>query len=518
MLGDSMKSIHLCVAVALAPTCLSAQQGSKPFRPASAPIRSVEPQYAITLTDTVAMRARVTATLPYVGRRLSMDYWIPQRNLWRDRVLDLVVRDSAGRQLPVAPADSDAWEVAGAYAGRVTLDYVVDLGYTRDPMPIWKAKNLGFRFPGGALLSARPFIIAADTDETPSPRRIAITLPDGWDLAAPWTPEPRPASSPGVHTFTATSLLDLVRNSFVTGHFTRSIARRQSFTLTLALLDRMARDASQVVTNARSLLTQYQTLFPRTGTGTYLMALFYAEDGDGEAWERSAALAFGDRIGPENVMLFPNTIAHELLHYWNPRRFAPADGEREGWLSEGFTEYYANRAILRAGLWTRQQYLDKLARHLGNYAYWWYSPVFAGVTIREAGLDKTKNRFGVYDGGATVALCLDLLIRQRTGGTRSLDDVMRALFDFGATGKRYTYDDVVRVLVSVGGEEMRPFMTRYVSGRELLPFQLLLGDAAVAVRTSALGGEAYISSVASPTVSQTVLQAAWLGVPLGEHR
>jgi predicted metalloprotease with PDZ domain len=74
-------------------------------------------------------------------------------------------------------------------------------------------------------------------------------------------------------------------------------------------------------------------------------------------------------------------------------------------------------------------------------------------------------KVSVYHKGALVALLLDLTLRQLHGHTRSLDDVMRRLYeDFGKTGKGYTDEDYARIVGEVAGRKMQVYFDKFING------------------------------------------------------
>jgi predicted metalloprotease with PDZ domain len=133
-------------------------------------------------------------------------------------------------------------------------------------------------------------------------------------------------------------------------------------------------------------------------------------------------------------------IAHELFHAWNARRLRPAElvpydlqraqPARSLWITEGFTEYFAHRAMLRAGLWTRARYLDRVGEEAARAV----EAARRGLSIEESAelAWSTPDEAGgdpdaYYAQGHLVALALDATLRATTGGTRSLADVLQDL-------------------------------------------------------------------------------------------
>jgi predicted metalloprotease with PDZ domain len=119
-------------------------------------------------------------------------------------------------------------------------------------------------------------------------------------------------------------------------------------------------------------------------------------------------------------------LAHEYLHTWFPHAFGGHLTQDEAlgyWFSEGFTDYYAGRVLLDAGLWTFADFVDDLNRVLLRYAA---SPA------RTANAADIATRFWTdpnvqrtpYDRGLLLALTLERAVRSATAGAAGLDDVL----------------------------------------------------------------------------------------------
>jgi len=91
-----------------------------------------------------------------------------------------------------------------------------------------------------------------------------------------------------------------------------------------------------------------------------------------------------------------------------------------------------------------------------------------------------------YDKGAILGLLLDLEIRRRSDNSRSLDDVMRALYtDYFKRGRNYTPEDFQREAERAAGSSLEEFFRRYVRGREELDYNAALGWVGLRLDTSA---------------------------------
>jgi predicted metalloprotease with PDZ domain len=182
-------------------------------------------------------------------------------------------------------------------------------------------------------------------------------------------------------------------------------------------------------------------------------------------------------------------ISHEYFHTWNVKRLRPSeftryDYARENytellWFFEGFTSYYDDLLLRRAGLIDNTHYLKLLTKTINQVAQ---TPGAKVQSAAQASFDawvkyyrqdeNTPNAtVSYYTKGALVALCLDLSLRKN--GQTSLDAVMRGLWHRCAGGPM-TEDDVLAVLTELTGPALAKKLTQWVHGTNDLPLKQLL--------------------------------------------
>ena len=181
-------------------------------------------------------------------------------------------------------------------------------------------------------------------------------------------------------------------------------------------------------------------------------------------------------------------VSHELFHAWQVKRikpaaFAPYDFSRENhtrllWAFEGLTSYYEELFLVRAGLMTRARFLEVISERLTALER---APGRHRMAVSEASFDawiryyrqdenSENSSVSYYLKGALVGLLLDLEIRRRTRGPKSLDDVMRLLWEeYGREGRGVAEDGVEEACVRIAGEEIRPVLERALHTTEELP-------------------------------------------------
>ena len=195
------------------------------------------------------------------------------------------------------------------------------------------------------------------------------------------------------------------------------------------------------------------------------------------------------------------TAAHEFFHVWNVKRMRPAGlgpwdftrpvVTRGLWIAEGFTNYYGKLAQRRAGLWEDEQLFGAYAGAIGGIenapGVRLTSAVESSILapfIDRASHDQRTNTANTlvsyYPKGETVAVALDLLIRGRSKGRASLEDVMRRAYEefysksagdsYYLKGRAYTVEEFERLASETTGLDLSDFFRRHVHGTETLPY------------------------------------------------
>ena len=190
--------------------------------------------------------------------------------------------------------------------------------------------------------------------------------------------------------------------------------------------------------------------FPEFEPGTYTFLGDYVPWGGGDGMEHRNSTVVASPISIKGAAgrAF-GTVAHEFFHCWNVERIRPrtlepfnfeeANISGELWLAEGFTQYYGELVLQRAGLRTLDRTIQSLAGSanevINGPGRMFHSAVemsqLAPFTDAATAIDRTNlaNTFiSYYTYGAAIALALDLSLREQSNGKVSLDDYMRAMW------------------------------------------------------------------------------------------
>lgn len=261
-------------------------------------------------------------------------------------------------------------------------------------------------------------------------------------------------------------------------------------------------EATEYVEKIKKIVKEEIALFgeaPAFDYGTYTFLLNYQPTAHGDGMEHRNSTIITDNEKLEDGHLF--TVAHEFIHAWNIERLRPQSLEpfdfsttnmsSELWFGEGFTSYYTNLVMLRAGLIDETTYAN-LMNGMLNYVltspgHNFHSPAqmsqqaaFADAATANDPLSHYNTFITYYYYGGVMGLALDMEMRKRFD--KSLDDYMQALWQqFGQPEKPYTMTDLKRTLAEVTNDKQfaEDFFNKHIEGHELPNYNELLSTVAM---------------------------------------
>ena len=242
--------------------------------------------------------------------------------------------------------------------------------------------------------------------------------------------------------------------------------------------------------------------------------------------------------GNDTLTVLPRvgTAAHEYFHVWNVKRVRPAalgpfDYTREQyqpslWVAEGWTQYYGQAALHRAGITALPEFYRSMAgiiaenltapgrKEVSARMASFHAPFWDGA-VQQQPTNGNETFISYYTKGAGLALYLDLFLRAKSGNSRSLDDVFNALkkrswnapnASYYLQGRGYTEQDVERAASEVAGEDMHAWFTRYVGGTDDLDYDALLAKAGLRIVRDSRW---HIEEIPDATSAQRQVRDGW---------
>ncbi|PYU93715.1 MAG: hypothetical protein DMG25_08680 [Acidobacteria bacterium] len=495
--------------------------------PASAPL---ELEYHLRLLRPSTHLAEVEI----VARRVtepSLDFalpaWSPGRYAIYDfakNVQEFEALDAAGRHLPWTQADKQTWRVEARDSGSaVRVRYKVfgnDLNGTFSQIDPTHANVNG----------ASVYMYVAG--HKPDPVTLAVEAPADWKVISGFS------LSTEQRTFQAASydrLIDTPLEVCPDCGVEQFTERGKTFRIAVHNYAEEGSEASpspesrvpspefsKLVEGVKKIVASEMAMMPDPDFPHYTFLFHFAPDlssgGDGMEHLNSTQIVIQGDLAGAGLSEALEDAAHEFFHVWNVKRLRPAalgpfnyareDYTQSLWFAEGVTSYYAYVNLLRSGAWDRKEFLKRLAEEAralelepgralasaesSSFHAWFYD---RSPQMQETNF--ANSTISYYNKGALLGMLLDLEIRSRTRGQKSLDDVLRLMYhefyDAPATsyygpGRGYEEKDILEAVNAVAASDFGPFFERYVRGTEPLPYAQALALAGLKLRVATEAG------------------------------
>ena len=251
-------------------------------------------------------------------------------------------------------------------------------------------------------------------------------------------------------------------------------------------------DAEKVIWDMEKIIEVEADLYGGLPYDNYVFLLHLSNNGFGGLEHKNSCTLNYSRFGfrdPEKYNRFIQLVAHEFFHLWNVKRIRPKalekfDYEQENytpslWFSEGTTSYYDLLIPLWGGLYNSKAFLDNLSKEITRFLVTpgrevqplAESSFDAWIKLYRRDTNSDNSQMSYYLKGELVSLLLDLLIRDRTQNQRSLNDVMRQMWEkFGKNEIGFTENQLKEVMESVAETDLTDFFKDYLHTTKELPF------------------------------------------------
>ena len=443
-------------------------------------------------TNRHSLSVELRVERPDSTQRLSLPAWIPGSYLVREftRHLSGLAAEQGGSALPLEQLDKATWLARCAAGIPLVVRYRVH-AFDTSVRAAFLDGSRGFFNGTGVCLRVE--------GHEGEPHTLALHgLPAGWDVAT--TLDALPGG--GAHEFGAADYDTLVDHPIELGPFWRGRFDVAGVAHEFVVAGAWPQfDGERLLADAKRICDEEIRFWHEGGKppfSRYVFMLYATDDGYGGLEHRASTALIAARKdlprqgvpgSSDGYVTLLGLISHEYFHTWNvkrlkPAEFLPYDYAQENytqllWFFEGFTSYYDDLFLLRAGLVDPARYVKLVGRAMNGVRQ---SPEQHVQSVAEASFDawvkyyradeNTPNAtISYYAKGSLVALALDLTLRSE--GKGSLDDVMRRLWQV-SDGGPIDEGDIAAALESVGGRSYERELSAWVHGTDELPLAPLL--------------------------------------------
>lgn len=448
--------------------------------PVSAPIGNVRYDVRFDRTTAPTRSLRVSMSFTTSGRDpvlLSLPAWTPgayELSFYARKVSGFHA-EAGGRVLDWDKLDHDTWRVMPQGAGPVTVSFTYAADSLDNAMS-WSRSD--FAFFNGTNLFFYPEGRGTDWSAT-----VTVSTEPAWKVVTGMPP------ADSVRTYRATNYHDLVDMPFFVGELdvdSSEIAGVMVRTATYPAGQLQGAAREEFWDQLRRMIPPMIAVFGDTPFDSYTnLIVFDSTLAGGSALEHQ-----NSHIGVYTPLIIgnpalPSITAHEIFHVWNVKRMRPADlvpyrydriqPTTLLWVSEGITDYYADLALVRGGI------LDSAGFVYLTDTKMMEVEAAPPVALEDASLTTwihptDGTNYIYYPKGSLAGLLLDILIRDATDNRRSLDDVMKDLYQRTfKQGRGFTVQDWWQAVSrAAGGRNFADISERYIDGREPFPWTTTL--------------------------------------------
>ena len=486
----------------------TAQKKTPKGRTAAVEVKTVPPDinYTVSMskpwTHLLEVEMRLNwAQMPETAE-IKMPVWTPGSYLVREyarHVQDFAVKNSGGDALNWQKINKNTWQIETKGAKEIIASYKV---YANELTVRTNELNADHAFFNNAALLMFP------KGALNAPSTVKVTPFGDWKVATGL-----PKVEGQTNTFRAENFDVLYDSPFEVGDFTEVPFTVDGVPHRYVFEGEGNYDAEKIVKDTTKIIEQSKAIFGELPYKEYLF-IVNLRGGGGLEHLNSTALQwqkFGFKPQSRHTA-FLNLVAHEYFHLWNVKRIrpdalGPFDYENENytkllWVAEGATAYYENVLLRRADLISDQELLDSKAKLIeqlqarpGRFETSLENASFdAWIKYYRQDENSVNNQISYYDKGELVNFLLDVEIRTASGGAKSLDDVMRFLYnEFSKKNKNYTPEDYQKISETMAGRSLDDFFKKYVRGTAEIDYDAILGGMGLKLETGEEGAkQAYL--------------------------
>ncbi|MFB0499515.1 putative metalloprotease with PDZ domain [Mucilaginibacter sp. OAE612] len=469
-----------------------------------------EPQkaiyYSISFPNAAHHEAEISMTIPQAPSgafRVRMSRSSAGRYATHEfgkNIYNVKATDVEGKELPLTQIEGDVYEV-GEHPAAVKVSYTLFGNWTDGTYASIDPSHAHLNMPA-------TFMWVVGQDKRPLTFEFNDIDKYGWKVASQLKHEGSNVYSAPNLQYMMDSPTELSNYNVSSWEVVNTDGKKEKINLTMhsddsqGVIDNFGKMIQKLVLEEKAVFGELPTY--DFGEYTFVSDVNPAVSGDGMEHRNSTSIT----IPAPKVEGFENNLmgvyAHEYFHSWNVKRIRPkslepfnfehANMSSELWFAEGFTQYYGELLLARAGFVTVDDYTKTIAglvnQILNTPAAAKYSAaqmsrysVFADAGVSIDPNNNVNDFTSYYTYGGAIALALDL--RLRSDFNMTLDDYMRAVWlTRGKVMKPYTIPDLQTDLGKVTNNPKfaADFFKRYINGTDKNNYEELLAKAGLVLR------------------------------------
>ena len=427
-----------------------------------------------------------------IATEVKMPVWAPGSYLVREfaKSVDGVdVFDAKGVALKVVKKDKNTWVFTPSKQGAVTIKYQV---YANE-----LSVRTSFVDADMAMLTGTSIFMYLPK-ELNKRHVVEIALPSQWKTIS--TPLQKESGK-----YVAQTYDELVDSPFLLGNQHEFGFVASGVEHIVAMNGEGNYDEERLKVDMAKVVTACTSVIGENPNKKYVFFVLNTEDRGGGLEHAASCVLQVNRWtyrDEKSYIGFLGLVAHEYFHLWNVKRIRPIelgpfnyDAEnytRLLWVMEGFTSYYDDLLLARAGFTTYETYLNSLKGQIGsilNQPGNYVQPVTessfdAWIKGYRPNENSSNTTISYYTKGAVLGAIMDFMLLEESaskGEAYGLDKLLQVLYTtyYKEKQRGFTEQEFIEAFNSLMGKNMQSFFDDYVYGTKDLPFEKVFAAAGI---------------------------------------
>ncbi len=421
---------------------------------------------------------------------------------------DFKAYDAKGKELVVAKTDDNSWEITGAKKLAKVSYWVNDTYDIEDTHKVFSPAGTNIDAGKNFMLNMHGFV-GYFQDKGQLPYQISITHPaDLWGATSLTDTD-------------ASNTKDVFEYSryFEVGDHPIMYSKPNSVTFKVDDMDIVlaiyspngAFDAKDIAPEMEKMMkAQKAFLGPINSTKKYAIILYLSDMMKADAHgfgalehNTSTTVVFPEQMPKDQLLpALVDTVSHEFFHIVTPLTihadqiqffdYAAPKMSEHLWMYEGVTEYFANLFQVNQGLIDEAEFYDRMAGKIKNASRMNDTMSFTEMSSNVL-VDPYKAQYvNVYEKGALIGMCIDIIIREKSNGERGILDLMKKLSKEYGMEKSFKDADLFPKIVSLTYPEVGDFLNKYVKGTTPINYDDYFAKVGVSKETKKVPGNVFI--------------------------
>ncbi|MEZ2416000.1 peptidase M61 [Muriicola sp. E247] len=298
----------------------------------------------------------------------------------------------------------------------------------------------------------------------------------------------------GQYNFSAKRYFELVDNPILFARANTETFKISDISVTLSVYSPTGRYSAKDFRPQMEAMIKAQKAFLGgvSGTKTYTILLYLAQISDSDATgygalehHTSTVVVLPEAL-PKQVLdeSMVDIVSHEFFHTLTPLsvhsreiqffNFNEPDMSMHLWMYEGTTEYFANFFQVQEGLIEIEEFYDRMAKKISNSRVYDDSMSFTTMSERILESPFKENYLNVYEKGALINMCLDILLREQSNGEKGVLWLMKELSAIYNEDTPFDDPELIGEIVAMTYPEIGSFFEKHVQGKEPIPYPIYL--------------------------------------------